>query len=80
LESDAFQYQAPTSELAGKKIALAWVPATDADRRAIEALLPAPNADGTPIRPEQLPQGLPASISLKAEVVEIPVRGQRMGG
>lgn len=68
LESYDFQFQAATSELAGKKITLAWVPATDADRRAIEALLPAPNADGTPIRPEQLPQGLPASISLKAEL------------
>lgn len=61
-------YQAPTSEIAGKKITIAWVPATDADRAAIEALLPPPNTDGSPIRPEQLPQGLPGSITLKAEI------------
>jgi hypothetical protein len=67
-ESPEFEYQVSTSEIAGKKITIAWVPATDADRTAIEALLPPPNADGSPIRPEQLPQGLPGSISLKAEL------------
>jgi Transglutaminase-like superfamily len=68
LDSPDFQYQVPTSEIAGKKITIAWVPASDASRQAIEALLPPPNADGSPIRPEQLPQGLPSSISLKAEL------------
>jgi hypothetical protein len=68
LDSADFQYQVPTSEIAGKKITIAWVPASAADRTAIEALLPKPNADGSPIRPEQLPQGLPGSISLKAEL------------
>ena len=67
-ESPDFLYQAATSELAGKKITIAWVPATANDKAAIEALLPKPNADGSPIRPEQLPQGLPGSISLKAEL------------
>jgi hypothetical protein len=68
LDSADFQYQVPTSEIAGKKITIAWVPASAADRAAIEALLPKPNADGSPIRPEQLPQGLPGSIGLKAEL------------
>jgi transglutaminase-like putative cysteine protease len=68
LDSPDFQYQVPTSEIAGKKLTIAWVPASDAAKAAIEALLPKPNADGSPIRPEQLPQGLPGSISLKAEL------------
>jgi transglutaminase-like putative cysteine protease len=68
LDSPDFQYQVPTSEIAGKKLTIAWVPASDAARAAIEALLPKPNADGSPLRPEQLPQGLPGSISLKAEL------------
>jgi transglutaminase-like putative cysteine protease len=63
-----FRYQVATSEIAGKKLTIAWVPASAADRAAIEALLPAPNPDGSPIRPEQLPQGLSGAISLKAEL------------
>ncbi|MBI1904646.1 MAG: transglutaminase domain-containing protein, partial [Rhodocyclales bacterium] len=68
MDSPELTFQQPTSELAGKKLTLAWVPASDADRQAIEALLPAPNPDGSPIRPDQLPQGLPGSINLKAEI------------
>ncbi|MBI3147943.1 MAG: hypothetical protein HYZ17_05450 [Betaproteobacteria bacterium] len=62
------EYQAPTAALAGKKITLAWVAATEEDQQAIEALLPKPHPDGTPIQPEELPQGLPASIRLKLEI------------
>ena len=67
-DSPAVEYQAPTAALAGKKITLAWVAATEDDQKAIEALLPKPHPDGTPIQPEELPQGLPASIRLKLEI------------
>ena len=67
-DSAVLEYQAPTAALAGKKITLAWVAATEEDQQAIEALLPKPHPDGTPIQPEELPQGLPASIRLKLEI------------
>ncbi|MBI3147945.1 MAG: hypothetical protein HYZ17_05460 [Betaproteobacteria bacterium] len=67
-DSAVLDYQAPTAALAGKKITLAWVAATEEDQQAIEALLPKPHPDGTPIQPEELPQGLPASIRLKLEI------------
>ena len=68
MDSPELELRMPTSELAGKTLTLVWVPATDADRHAIEALMPTPNPDGSPIRPEQLPQGLPGSVNLKAEI------------
>ena len=67
-DSPSLTYEAPTAALAGKKITLAWVAATADDQKAIEALLPKPHPDGTPIQPEELPQGLPASIRLKLEI------------
>ncbi len=54
--------------LAGKKITLSFAPATAADANLIASYLPAPNANGTPILPSQLPTSLPGYlIHLSAE-------------
>lgn len=66
-ESPQLSWQAPTAELAGKKITIAWVAASEADQRAIEALIPTPAA-GQELDPSQLPRGLSSSIRLKPEI------------
>ncbi|WP_347486118.1 transglutaminase-like domain-containing protein [Vandammella animalimorsus] len=66
-DSPLLQWQAPTAEIAGKKLTIAWVAATPADQQAIEALIPTP-APGQELTPNQLPQGLPGSIHLKPEL------------
>ncbi|WP_347486120.1 hypothetical protein ABFV80_001139 [Vandammella animalimorsus] len=66
-DSPLLQWQAPTAEIAGKKLTIAWVAATPADQQAIEALIPTP-APGQELDPSQLPQGLPSSIHLKPEI------------
>ena len=54
--------------LAGKKITLSFAPATPADANLIASYMPAPNANGTPIQPSQLPTSLPGYlIRLTAE-------------
>ena len=56
-------------ELAGKKITLSYSPATAADEAVINAYLPQPHADGTPIQPAELPTSLPAYlIKVKPEL------------
>ncbi|NOZ69588.1 MAG: transglutaminase [Deferribacteres bacterium] len=56
-------------ELAGKKITLSYAPATQTDQDIINAYLPKPHADGTPIEPSELPASLPAYlINLKPEL------------
>ena len=62
------QFQAPTASLAGKKLTLAWVAASAADELAMEALLPAPKP-GQALQPEELPRTIPASISLKPQIL-----------
>ena len=66
--SPLLDFQAPTAALAGKKLTLAWVAASAADQKALEALLPKPHADGSPIQPSELPTTLPASIQLKPQL------------
>ena len=63
-DSPILSFTAPTASLAGKKLTLAWVAATPADQRAIEALIPANVTD-----PNQLPRSIPASISLKPQIL-----------
>ena len=58
-----------TATLAGKKITLSFIPATQADTDLINSYLPQPHADGTPIQPSELPSSLPGYlIHLKAEI------------
>ena len=61
-------FQMPTVQLAGKKLTLAWVAATDKEQAAIDAMMPKPHADGSPIQPSELPRGLGAHILLKPEL------------
>ncbi len=57
------------AELAGKKITLSYSPATPQDEAIINAYLPSPHADGTPIQPSELPSQLPAYlINVKPEL------------
>ncbi|MBO9678474.1 MAG: transglutaminase domain-containing protein [Acidovorax sp.] len=63
-DSPLLSWQAPTAELAGKKVTIAWVAAGAADQRAIEALIP----KGQQLDPSRLPRGLSSSISLRPEI------------
>jgi len=45
--------------LRGRKITLSFSPASQADQNTINSFLPQPHADGSPIRPSELPQSLP---------------------
>lgn len=57
------------AELAGKKITLSYSPATPQDEAIINAYLPTPHADGSPIQPSELPSQLPAYlINVKPEL------------
>ena len=66
--SPILQFEADTASLSGKKLTLAWVAASDADQRAIEALIPQARP-GQTLKPQDLPRGLPASISLKPQIL-----------
>jgi transglutaminase-like putative cysteine protease len=66
-DNPLLSFTAPTATLAGKKLTLAWVAASEADQKAIEALLPRPAA-GQSLRPEDLPGGLSSSIRLKPQI------------
>jgi len=57
-----------TAQLAGKKITLSFVPATQADQDLINSYLPKAHADGTPIQLNELPTSLPGYLlKMKAE-------------
>lgn len=58
-----------TPGLAGKKLTLSFVPASQADLDLINSYLPKPHADGSPIQPSELPSSLPGYLlKLKAEI------------
>ncbi|WP_454147325.1 transglutaminase-like domain-containing protein [Methylocaldum sp. MU1018] len=66
--SEVFTYTASLPRLAGGKLTLSFVPATQADTDLISSYLPKPHPDGTPIQPSELPSSLPGYlIHLKAE-------------
>jgi len=57
-----------TAQLAGKKITLSFIPATQADQDLINSYLPKAHADGTPIQLSELPTSLPGYLlKMKAE-------------
>ena len=61
-------FEKPTVELAGKKLALSFSPATTEDLDVLNSYLPKPHDDGTPIEPSELPTSLPGYlINVKAE-------------
>ncbi|GKS93334.1 transglutaminase [Acidovorax sp. SUPP2825] len=60
--NELLSYTAPTSRLGGKRLTLSYVPADQATSDLIASYLPKPNADGSPIRPDQLPSSLPGYL------------------
>ena len=69
-------FEAPTAELAGKKVTLAWVAASEADRKALESLIPQGITD-----PSQLPRTIPAAINVKPQIIvegEVKAEGTPM--
>ena len=60
----------PTVKLAGKKLALSFVPATDDDRVIIQSYIPEPDPDSGEIDPASVPNTLPGYlINLSPEIV-----------
>lgn len=58
-----------TPKLAGKKITLSFIPATQADQDLISSYIPKAHADGTPIQSSELPTSLPGYLlNMKAEL------------
>jgi hypothetical protein len=67
--SNGLLYTASLPQIAGKKITLSFSPAAANDLKVIEAYLPKPHADGSPIEPSELPSSLPAYlVNLKPEL------------
>lgn len=69
LDSPTIAHTVSLPNLAGKKITLSFVPASQADADLIASYLPKPHADGSPIQPSELPTSLPGYlIRLTAEL------------
>jgi hypothetical protein len=67
-EDPVLDWNVPTVSIAGKKITMAWVAATQADADAIISFLPKGHDDGSPLQPGEMPTGLPASIHVTLEL------------
>jgi transglutaminase-like putative cysteine protease len=66
--SEVFIHTVSLPKLAGGKLTLSFIPASQADTDLISSYLPQPHPDGTPIQPSELPASLPGYlIHLKAE-------------
>jgi hypothetical protein len=77
MDSPTIRFTQSTSKLAGKKITLSFIPATQADADLIASYLPGPHADGSPIQPSELPSTLPGYlIKLRPE---LRVEGEVVG-
>jgi hypothetical protein len=66
--SPVMDWNIPTPLVAGKNITMAWVAASQSDFDAITSSFPHPHQDGSPIRAEELPTGLPSSIRVKLQL------------
>ncbi len=55
-------FQEKTSQLAGKRLTLSYVPATQADVDLIASYLPKPRADGSPLTAAEIPTSLPGYL------------------
>ncbi|MEO6665699.1 MAG: transglutaminase-like domain-containing protein [Nitrospiria bacterium] len=65
----SLSYAIPLPTVAGQRVTLSYVPATQTDQDVIASLFPKPHADGSPILPEELPAAFPAYlIDLKPEL------------
>ena len=79
-------YNERVAHINGKRLTLSYIPATQADADTIASYLPRPNADGSPIRPEQLPTSLPGylirlkpQINLDGQAVATATQAVQMG-
>ncbi len=86
LDSPLLSYTEKTSQLAGKRLTLSYVPATQADADVIASYLPKPHADGSPIQPSELPSSLPGylirlkpQLTLDGQVVASASQALTMG-
>jgi RHS repeat-associated protein len=62
-------FSASLPSLAGKRLTLSFVPATQDDADTLASYMPASHADGSPILPSEFPSSLPAYlIQVKAEL------------
>jgi hypothetical protein len=68
IDNPTFSYQQSLPSLAGKKVTLSFTPSTQADADLIASYLPQPNANGTPINPNQFPTQIPAYAKVKAQL------------
>ncbi len=67
-DSALIELSQSTARLAGKKITLSFIPATQADQDLINSYLPKTHADNSPIQPSELPTSLPGYLlNMKAE-------------
>ncbi len=74
LGSPILSFQQSLPNLAGKKVTLSFVPASQADADTIASYLPKPHADGSPIQPSELPASLPGYL-IKV-TAQLKVEGQ----
>lgn len=86
LDSPILSFTAKTSELVGKRLTLTYAPASQKDADTIASYLPKPHADGSPIKPEELPKSLPGylinlipQINLDGQVVAKGTQSITMG-
>ena len=76
MDTPILSFQQSLPNLAGKKVTLSFVPASQADADTIASYLPRPHADGSPIQPSELPASLPgylikvtAQLKVEGEIV-----------
>jgi hypothetical protein len=68
-DNPVLSYTQNTSQLSGKRLTLAYVPATQADADLIASYLPQHKPDGSPILPSEVPTSLPGYlIQLKPQL------------
>jgi hypothetical protein len=68
-DAPLISYTERTSQIVGRRMTLAYVPATQADADLIASYLPRPHADGSPILPSEFPTSLPGYlIRLKPQI------------
>jgi hypothetical protein len=69
IENPSWTFHDSTPNLAGKKLTLTFVPASEADRQTIQSYLPSAPSDGSPIQAEEFPSSIPAyNIRVTAEL------------
>jgi transglutaminase-like putative cysteine protease len=67
--SPYIELNSSTAKLAGKRVSLSFVPASQADQDLVNSYMPRAHADGSPVLPGELPKTLPGYlIRMKAQL------------